>query len=153
MGASCWSYVVDYVDDPQEMLDELHKAELAEGNYYWCQPETPKPATFQDLHQLYRRPENELIATNGTHSILNVFRLLPTGTADDYGTIVPLTPEQVQKAFGTAEPSREQFEIAYADNSTEDRIDTDIQRWSGRYTPLFQDGAPRQFAVWGVSGD
>ena len=37
MGASGWSHVVDFVEDPQEMLDELHKAELAEGNY-WCQP-------------------------------------------------------------------------------------------------------------------
>jgi len=37
--------VVGYVEDPQEMLDELHKAALAEGNDYLCQPETSKPTT------------------------------------------------------------------------------------------------------------
>lgn len=153
MGASCWSYVVEYVEDPQVMLDELHKTVLAEGNYYWCQPETPKPATFKQLHRLYRDPENELVATNGTHSILDVFRLFPAGSPDDYGTLVPLTPEQVQEAFGTDKPSQGEFEIAYGNNSVEKRLDEDIQRWSGRFTPLFQDGIPSHLAVWGVSGD
>ena len=44
-GCIGWSYVVGYVEDPQEMLDELHKAALAEGNDYLCQPETSKPTT------------------------------------------------------------------------------------------------------------
>ena len=69
--------MVGYVEDPQEMLDELHKADLADGNY-WCQPETPKPTTFAELYRLYRDPENELVATNGTHSVLDV-RLFPAG--------------------------------------------------------------------------
>ena len=65
---------------------------------------------------------------------------------------MPLTAEQVKGAFCTEKPSREQFEIAYAENSVENRLDADIRRWSIRSTPLFQDGIPRHLAVWGVSG-
>lgn len=88
------------------MLDVLHKTVLAEGNYYWGQPETPKPATFKELHRLYRDPVNELVAINGTHSVLDVFRLFPAGhprwlrhaSAIDAGT----DPEGFR--YGQAEP-------------------------------------------------
>ena len=81
-----------------------------------------------------------------------MFRLPPAGTPDDYGTLVPLTAEQAKGAVGTEKPSREQVEIAYADNSVENRLDADIRRCSARSTPLFQDGIPRHLAVWGCPG-
>jgi hypothetical protein len=91
---------------------------------------------FADLHPLYRDPENELVATNGTHPLLDVFRLFPAGTPDDYGTLVRLTAEQVTGAVCTEKPSWAQFEIAYADNSVENRLDANIRRCSVRCTPF-----------------
>ena len=50
--------------------------------------------------------------------MLDVFRLFPAGTPDDYGTLVPLTAEQVKGAVCAEKSSRE---IAYAEDSVEHR--------------------------------
>ena len=75
--------MVGYVEDPQEMLDELHKAALAEGNDYLVSPKLLSQRPVADLHRLYRDPENELVATNGTSACWMSF--------GSFGPVRPMT--------------------------------------------------------------
>ena len=65
MGASLWSYMVDYQKDVQSALDALRERVFGEGEYYlpagW-----PRPDTIDALYD-----EDEFYNV-GTHTILDV---------------------------------------------------------------------------------
>jgi hypothetical protein len=71
VGASGWDYHVAYTDDPQQMLASLHSTVLAEQSYYWANEDVPRPTTLAQLHELYEDDDNEDLASEGTHSILD----------------------------------------------------------------------------------
>jgi hypothetical protein len=150
MGASGWKYHVPYTTDPQQMLADLHSTVLAEQRYYWTREDVPRPATLAQLHELYEDEANDDLASNGTHSVLDVWQMLPAGSPDEFGAIMPLTFDQVQTAFGTATPTRAQFDAVYDGGMG---VITDFPRWSGRFTTLYDDGKPAEIVVWGASGD
>jgi hypothetical protein len=150
MGASGWDYHAAYTDDPQQMLASLHRSVLAERSYYWANEDVPRPTTLAQLHKLYEDEDNEDLASEGTHSILDIYRVLPAGSPDEFGAIMPLTAEELQTAFGTSAPTRAQFDAVYDGGMS---LIVDFPRWSGRYTTLHDDGQPTEIAVWGFSGD
>ncbi|GGS34692.1 hypothetical protein [Actinokineospora fastidiosa] len=148
MGASGWDYYTDYDPDPRAVLARLHERVLAEGDYYWADDDVPRPATRAELHSLYEAHEH--LAEEGTHSILDIDRIAPAGTRDDFGTIVALSPERLRAALGTERPTRAQFDAVYRGGA--DLLD-DFPRWSGRCAVLYDDDAPAQIVLWGYSGD
>jgi hypothetical protein len=151
MGASTWEYYVPYATNPLQVLSDVHNAVLADQHYYWPRDDVPRPTSLAQLHELYEDEVNDDLASNGTHSILDVWRVLPAGSPDEYFAVMPLTADQVQTAFGTTTPTRAQFSAAYDDRTG---VITDVPRWSGRFTTLYDDdGNLTELVVWGVSGD
>ncbi|GAA4439903.1 hypothetical protein ACFQV2_16470 [Actinokineospora soli] len=149
MGASAWHYRVRYDSNPKAVLHRLHEEVLATGDYYW-RADVPKPTSLAGLHALYGDAATEHLAEEGTHSILDIHQVGRAGAPDDFGTILPLPEKRVRAVFGTATPTAEQFDAAYQNGM--DTLD-DFPRWSGRYTTLYENGAPSEVVVWGVSGD
>ena len=91
MGAEPWSYFVPYRDDIEAAFEDLKQREFEAGRYF--KPDWPirSPKTIDEAVASFEEYE-------GTHSVL-----------DTIG-VVPLTPEQLIKLFGTESPSREMVE-------------------------------------------
>ncbi len=96
-----------------------------------------------------RRPRTmdellEQAAECGTHSILDI-----TCVAERRGDGVaaPLPASELQRVFGTQEPSRRQVEEHW------DTIAEGLERWQACYLVVYQDGQPREYAFVGCSGD
>lgn len=149
MGASGWRYYCRAGVDPTEMLAQLHREQFADpGTYYWADESVPRPKDLAGLHALYMDEENETLATDGTHSILDVYLVLPPGSPDEYGAIMELEPAARDRWFPGRQPTREDFEALHGTGELDN-----FPRWSGRYTTLYRDGQPYEYAVWGFSGD
>ncbi len=150
MGASGWHYYAQYDEDPSRALSALHASVLESGDYYWGGDDDERPSTFDELSAMFEDEDFEDVASEGTHSILDIDRVLPAGSPDDVFAVVALSSDEVQRAFGTTTPTREQFDAVFRNG--EDFI-ADFPRWSGRFTPLYEDGRPTSLAFWGFSGD
>ena len=146
MGASGWSYVVEYRGDPMAALAELRYTTLSRGDYFWDGDSEEhigrRPASLAELDSLRETDEFWEI---GTHSVLDVDRVVG-GDQDVEGTVRQLTAAEAREMFGTATPTRAQFEalsngLPYG------------ERWSGLCQVLYRDGHPTEIAFWGSSGD
>src|SRR3954471_22188383 len=111
VGRSGWDYVVEYRGDPAGALAELRAATLAGGDFYWEDESEeqigPRPETLADLDALRESDEFWEI---GTHSVLDVDRLIASDERDGDGTVRLLTEQEAIDFFGTATPTRQQFE-------------------------------------------
>lgn len=144
MGASGWDYVEPFEGDPHQSLTRLREQVLTSGDYYWDDDYLgPRPESLDELDQL--REEEEFWEV-GTHSILDVDRVIAPTDEDHDGTVRRLPADEAIAVFGTAEPTREQF-IARKDELPQYRS------WSGMYQLLHRDGVPHEIAFWGFSGD
>lgn len=144
MGASGWDYVEPYEGDPSQSLTRLRNRVLAESDYYWDDDYLgPRPASLDELDQL--REEEEFWEV-GTHSVLDVDRVIAADDEDHDGTVRELPEDEAISIFGTAEPTRDLF-IARRNELPNHR------QWSGLYQLLHRDGAPTEIAFWGISGD
>lgn len=158
MGATGWDYVTSYRGSIEATLEALHEQVFQE--LYGDDEQ------YGDRAALYA---DESIEDSGTHSILDVRRIVDTpagpGRGDwDYCTLRPLRPERLVHHFGTAEPTPRQFEDAMARADTppfprsrraEDMtlIDEKELRWTGHYVLLHSDGEPTHVGFFGISGD
>lgn len=153
MGASGWSYVTPYSEDPTVWLGRLHREVLASGDYYWGDEEVPRPSTMEQLSALFEQDED--LACEGTHTILDIWQVAPPGVRpagdDIFGTLISLNEDEVRLMFGTDRPDEELFRSVDPANCGPDAVPA--VRGSGYYTPLFRAGVPVAYAVWGVSGD
>jgi hypothetical protein len=148
VGASGWDYYVAYQPDLQEALDELRRHVFEAGDYWWAAPyEFGKSAAdFPDRP----RTEAELwadesVRESGTHSILDMSRVMVDGEEPDYGTIQPVTEAEALERVGVAKPTRAHCE------ALEPLAE---RRWFGRCAVLHDaDGAPNEIYFWGFSGD
>jgi len=145
MGASAWIRYAKYDPDPVVVLNALHERELADGTYHWAEPDVPRPTSIQGLLELYG--EYERLTVAGTHSVLDVFEVRD-GVVP--WTVRPLDDATILEKFGTATPTREQFDAVY---KADELDELDGFRWNGRFTTLFVDGVPDTTVVWGISGD
>ena len=158
MGGSSWEYTVPFEVDVATTLAALHQQlferEFADG---WA-----------DLGEL--RQDEEFMGNIGTHTILDVHRIVDSSDApdwrsgDDYNTLRPLAPERIRHHFGTERPSRREYEALRAAQQLppfEPRtpqspvtLDDECQmRWTGRYLLLYDGAEPTDVAFWGYSGD
>ncbi|MFI2367043.1 hypothetical protein [Streptomyces sp. NPDC018833] len=147
MGASEWDYYVPYQEDLGGALEELRRKVFEAGDYYWVngagwRPEEDREPRPQTLEELW---EDELVQETGTHSILDVFRILGPDDTRDYGTVEPVTAEEARTLLGTDKPTRAHVK------------DFDIfprSRWVGRCAVLHDDQSqPQEIYFWGHSGD
>jgi hypothetical protein len=149
VGASGWDYHVPYQDDPAAALRQLQAAVFRDGDFLWRGEWAPErstmPATVEELWQ------DESIYESGTHSILDVERVIGSTEPDDTGTVRPLTDEEIVSYLGSVVPTRAAFDRAFQEA---DGIATLGDRWSGFCTVLYDEGGrPTEWAFWGMSGD
>ncbi|MDX3570847.1 hypothetical protein [Streptomyces sp. ID05-47C] len=147
MGASGWEYFVPYREDLEDALQQLRQEVFASGDYYWVNgddwlPEGERSAPSRSLEELWA---DELVQESGTHSILDIFRVVGPGDTPDYNTVEPVTAEEARELLGTGKLTRAHVK------------DFDVfprSRWVGRCAVLHDEsGIPREICFWGHSGD
>lgn len=147
VGASHWKYVVTYQQDLQQALQQLRRKVFDERDYYWhgvadwCPEDErePWPATIEELWQ------NEYVQQCGTHSILDIFKVIAPEEDPEFGTVRLVSAAEAQQAFGVNKLTRAHLA----------RLDAfDGERWMGRCAILHDgQGAPQEICFWGHSGD
>jgi hypothetical protein len=80
----------------------------------------------------------------GTHSILDVEAVSNT---PQFGTVSPLTNQQLVTIFGTTKPTREMV------TENLDQCCDLRRRWEGLYVIAYQDDRPSDICFAGFSGD
>jgi hypothetical protein len=147
VGRSGWDHIVEYRGDPAAALADLRAATLASGDYFWDDSSEeyigPRPTSLAELDALRESDEYWEI---GTHSVLDVDRLIGSREPDRDGTVRQLTDEEAVVFFGTSTPTREQFEAAAEPLP-------DVEGWSGFCQLLYADDRPTEIAFWGATGD
>ncbi|MFJ5267289.1 hypothetical protein [Streptomyces sp. NPDC088358] len=147
MGASGWDYYVPYQEDLNAALRQLRREVFEAGDYYWVnggdwRPEGEREARPRSLEELW---EDELVREAGTHSILDIFRVVGPDDTPDYNTVEPVTAEEARELLGTDRLTR-----AHVKGS-------DVfprSRWIGRCAVLHDaEGNPQEIRFWGHSGD
>ncbi|MEV4762244.1 hypothetical protein AB0J89_06365 [Micromonospora chokoriensis] len=147
MGASGWSYVVAYQPDLDAALDALRDEVFAEGRYWWARGTIPnsasdyphRPTTMKELF------DDELVQESGTHSILDVHRVLDEGERPEFGTVEPVSAAEALRLAGTERLTREHLDSIRG---------LAAQGWFGRCAVLHDaQGKPQEIYFWGFSGD
>ncbi|MEV3859687.1 hypothetical protein AB0J38_35945 [Streptomyces sp. NPDC050095] len=146
MGASGWDYYVPYREDIGAALAGLRQEVFDAQDYYWdpWDEDAPdrsrtRPATIEELW------EDEGVQEEGTHSILDMERVLRPGEQPDYGTVEPVRPEEARRLTGTDVLTREHIQAIEP---------LAARRWFGRVAVLHDSaGLPRELYFWGFSGD
>jgi hypothetical protein len=143
MGASEWYYFVPYQEDLGQAFTALQQQVLAERDYY-----SDVVGEFESMAELGEAKRTEDFWEAGTHSILDMHKIIDPTRPDAEGAIRPLAPDEVRSIFGADHPARPDFERHRASESYQD-----CPRWSGRCAVLYQDGKPHEIVFWGCSGD
>ncbi|MFC9496891.1 hypothetical protein [Streptomyces sp. NPDC056982] len=148
MGASGWDYYVPYQEDLNAALQQLRREVFEAGDYYWVngdiwlaaeEEREPRPQSLKELW------EDESVQESGTHSILDIFRVVGPDDTPDYNTVVPVTAEEARELLGTDKLTRAHVK---------DFDDFPRSRWIGRCAVLHDDeGSPQEIHFWGHSGD
>jgi hypothetical protein len=90
----------------------------------------------------------------GTHSIIDMDRVIDPSEPDGFSTVRPLTDAEVRRYFGTDRPTRGDFDRAYAGDGPDPDLRAIGPNWSGHCVVLYDlDGSPSAIAFWGFSGD
>ena len=160
MGASGWSYVTPYRGDVAESLRELRERVFRDREYYWRGDSgegQPRPDTIEGIWA------SEYMKQSGTHSILDVDRVVQTSEPptwdrwrEDLGTVRPLAKDRVIFHFGTARPSRGQFQALADDPGAPGAMEFNDEvkmRGTGLYLLLYNGDQPSDVGFWGYSGD
>jgi hypothetical protein len=116
------------------------------GDWYWHaddpiapDPDAEKPESLDDLW------EDETVQEEGTHSVLDVFRIATPGE-EAHGTVLVTSEEEAEFATGRTHPTLADAVDLVASLTEE--------RWVGRVAVLHdQDGRPVSLVFWGISGD
>ena len=88
---------------------------------------------------------DEMVQEEGTHSILDMNRVVGPDERPGFATVEPVTPEEARRSAGTEVLTREHVPLI---NDLADR------RWYGRCAVLHDnDGRPIEIYFFGFSGD
>ncbi|MEV6350726.1 hypothetical protein [Actinoplanes sp. NPDC051851] len=148
MGASGWDYYVTYQPDFGAAFADLQRRVFAEGDYYWADGREygKSAAAFPDrptsLDDLWG---SETVQETGTHSILDMSRVIAPGEKPEFGTVEPLSDAEAVAHAGVAKLTR--AHVAGLDGLV-------AERWLGRCAVLHDEaGEPSELYFWGISGD
>ncbi|MET7396842.1 hypothetical protein ABZS66_25500 [Dactylosporangium sp. NPDC005572] len=148
MGASGWDYYVPYQPDLQAALHELRQRVFETGDYWWAVPyEFGKSAAdFPDRPRTEAELwAEEIVQESGTHSILDMSRVVAEGAAPDFGTVQLVTEVEAVERLGVAKLTRAHVDALQP---------LATQRWFGRCAVLHDAiGEPIEIYFWGFSGD
>ena len=108
MGAHPYYYFVEYQTDIEAALHGLRQREFAAGRYNPAQPfprfpirpDSPAPGAMHE--SIYEAVEEA--AEDGTRSILDIESV---SDWPDFGVASPLSEEELERYFGTKQPTKE----------------------------------------------
>jgi hypothetical protein len=154
VGASGWDYCVPYQPDVEAAFVQLQDQVLASGDFLWDEElyGAPQPGTRGELAAV---KEGEAFWDEGTHTVLDMDRVVPAYAKDDenpdnVGAIRPMSTEETREYLGTDRPTEHDFFHVYRQFG---EIVDGISRWTGRYAILFEAEGEQQIVFFGVSGD
>jgi hypothetical protein len=152
VGASGWDYFVPYTTDMAGALRDLQRDVFAADEFFWYDDDdpypAPKPTTLEELDAIKQMEEFWDV---GTHSILDLDRVIGPGDEDHDGTLRLMAPAEAERVFGSPMPTRAQFEAAYQGGMGDVPF---ARKWGGLYLVLAdENGQPAEIAIWGYSGD
>ncbi|MFD5424449.1 hypothetical protein [Streptomyces sp. NPDC127084] len=130
-----------YQKDLGRAFAGLRREVFESHDYYWVGEDEgePWPSTEEELW------ENEDVQESGTHSILDIVRLVGAKEKADAGTLLPVTEDEALQLFGSRKPRR---------TDMPEPIDLPCERWGARCIVLHDvEGAPQEIYFWGISGD
>jgi hypothetical protein len=132
VGAEPYDYTVPYEPDVQAALDKLRRRvfESKEFNRAELDPPTPEAAL-------------ELSGADGTRSILDILRV---SDRPDYFCAAPLSPEELERYFGTRKPTEAMMRES-------DDFWEDLERGMARYVILYEGDEPTGIYFAGYSFD
>jgi hypothetical protein len=147
MGGEPWFYFVPYEADINSALQTLRRREFQAGRY---NPVTPMPEFPVDTGAPAPGAQHASIEAaiedadaDGTRSILDMERV---SDEPDYGSVTPLSDDDLVDLFGTAKPTREMIE------SNDDLFEA-IERGQGVYIVAYRDDQPSEIFFAGYSFD
>lgn len=149
MGASGWDYIVPYEDSLTEALERLRHRIFIDHDY--ISPSDvglPSPQCVADLSML--EIFEEFMGTHGTHSIIDIANGISNDPLQKEGTIRPLAESEAKLIFGSARPTRADY-----DSASRGAVNHAVTggRWTGRSLVLWNGDKPSEIAFWGYSGD
>jgi hypothetical protein len=173
LGASGWDYYVPYQPDRYAAFVALRQRVFESGEFWWAVPGEPGK-TARD-YENRPRTEDELwaeesVRLSGTHSILDMYRLLDDGEQPNYGWLpytyetfeeyMALVKEHGNPDYGIIVPLSDEEATAVAGTTklTTDHVEkiTELARYRGiaRCAILHDEyGRPAELYFWGYSGD
>jgi hypothetical protein len=151
VGASVWDYVFPVKSSIAETLTALQQQVLDNKDFYWdlsdedTGEDLPRPTT---LEQLAEHKEREEFWEVGTHTILDLDRVVEADDEDHDGTLRPLSPDETRACFGSERPTAEDFARVYGDGTGDAINSVWARRWSGRCVVLHEGDRPTAVAFW-----
>jgi hypothetical protein len=147
MGGEPWFYFVEYQADINSALQALRRREFQAGRY---NPVTPMPGFPVEAGAAGPGAQHSSIEeaiedadADGARSILDMERV---SEDPDYGSVTPLSDEDLVDLFGTNKPTREMIE------SNNDLFEA-IERGQGVYIVAYRDDKPSEIFFAGYSFD
>jgi hypothetical protein len=147
MGGEPWFYFVPYQADIDSALQALRRREFQAGRY---NPVTPLPefpveagAAGPGARHASIEEAIEDADADGTRSILDMERV---SEDPDYGSVTPLSSDDLVDLFGTSKPTREMIE-------SNDELFDAIERGQGVYIVAYRDDQPSEIFFAGYSFD
>ncbi|GHA11920.1 hypothetical protein ACFOOM_28105 [Streptomyces echinoruber] len=112
MGASSWHCVEPYAGDVAAALAAVRQREFDRLFVHGTRGDGLLPAgrSFTSVGDLDDLWEDETFGSEGTHTIIDVWEVIGTEAYDDTHTVRPLSDEECVEIFGTAQPTRGDFE-------------------------------------------
>ena len=152
MGGYFWSHVAPYQNDIGAVLARLREQEFRAGKFYQPSEIDPgflgrllgrkpyKPKPPKTIEEAIKRADSD---ATGTRSILDMERISET---PDFGTLSPVPRDELQRLFGTEQPTLEMIEHS-------DELFESIERGHGIYIIIYEQGRPEKFYIAGYSYD
>jgi len=170
MGAEPYCYFVAYQDDIDTTLQRLRQREFTAGRYNPVLPHNhdfPVTAASVSPGAQHDSIEEAMIAADadGTRSILDIFKAshFPFELAHEDPSIqnemdifcktYPFSKHDLERMFGTLEPSRQQVESVCLTYNGGESIWDGIERGTCRHIIVFEDGKPTEVFFAGYSFD
>ena len=147
MGGEPWFYFVPYQADINSALQALRLREFQAGRYNPVMPFPDFPIDAQTPGPGARHASIEAAIedadADGTRSILDMARV---SDEVDYGSVTPVSDDDLVNLFGTSKPTREMIE-------SNDELFEALERGQGVYIVAYRDDKPSEIFFAGYSFD